>query len=70
MVKSKVAILNEELCKGCKLCVRECPVGAITELDIVNKNGYEITTVDEEKCIGCGMCYRICPDYVYTIIER
>ena len=54
-------------CKGCHLCIGNCPVGAITPLTEVNKKGYEIIRVDEDKCIGCGGCYRICPDYVFII---
>ena len=58
---------NQELCKGCRLCVGNCPVQAITPLDAVNKKGYEIIEVDQDKCIGCGICYKICPDYVFTV---
>ncbi|WP_313163561.1 4Fe-4S binding protein [Sedimentibacter sp.] len=64
MAKSKADI---SLCKGCRLCVGQCPKSAIEPLTEVNKKGYEIIRVDAEKCIGCGMCYRICPDYVFTI---
>lgn len=58
---------DTDLCKGCRLCVGQCPTSAIVPLDTVNKKGYEIIRIDEEKCIGCGMCYKICPDYIFTI---
>ena len=58
---------NVELCKECRLCVRACPVHAITPLEKVNKNGYKIISVNEDLCIGCGICYKTCPDYVFTI---
>lgn len=54
-------------CKGCHLCIGNCPVQAIIPLTEVNKKGYEVIRVDEGKCIGCGGCYKICPDYVFTI---
>lgn len=61
------ASANVELCKGCRLCVGNCPRQAIIPLETVNKKGYEIIAVDQERCIGCGICYKVCPDYVFTV---
>lgn len=58
---------NTELCKGCRLCVNNCPRKAIIPLEKVNKKGYEIIEVDQDLCIGCGICYKVCPDYVFTV---
>ena len=43
-----------ELCKGCTLCSRKCPVGAITG---TVKNPHFI---DTSKCIKCGVCISSC----------
>lgn len=64
MAKAKA---NVELCKGCRLCVVNCPRKAILPLETVNKKGYEIISIDEDLCIGCGICYKVCPDYVFTV---
>lgn len=64
MAKAKTDV---ELCKGCRLCVANCPKGAIVPLTDVNKKGYEIISVDESLCIGCGICYKVCPDYVFVV---
>lgn len=64
MAKAKA---DTERCKGCRLCVGNCPRSAIIPLFEVNKKGYEIIKIDEELCIGCGICYKVCPDYVFTV---
>lgn len=43
-----------EKCKGCTLCSRVCPVGAITG---TVKNAH---VIDKAKCIKCGACVEKC----------
>lgn len=62
---------NEELCKGCGLCVGACPK-KILELatDKLNKKGYHPARMIEggqEKCIACAMCALMCPDVVIKV---
>lgn len=51
----KVIKINEELCKGCTKCARNCPVGAI---EGTVKNPHKI---NQDKCIKCGACINACP---------
>ncbi|MFO8100573.1 MAG: NADH-quinone oxidoreductase subunit NuoF [Dehalococcoidia bacterium] len=44
-----------EKCKGCGLCVKNCPVGAISQ-----EAKKEPAVIDQEKCIKCGTCYDVC----------
>ena len=43
-----------DACKGCTLCSRKCPVGAISG---TVKNPH---TIDTNKCIKCGVCMDSC----------
>lgn len=61
--------INENLCKGCGLCVRACPKHIITlSKTKINAKGYHPAEVtDMEACIGCTSCARTCPDVVIRI---
>ena len=46
--------IDEERCKGCALCLAECPQGAISgERKAVHR-------IDQSRCIKCGACYDVC----------
>ncbi|MDR0883977.1 MAG: 4Fe-4S binding protein [Oscillospiraceae bacterium] len=62
-------IIDENICKGCSLCVTACPKDIVAlNTDKLNAKGYHTALVfDPEKCIGCAMCAIICPDCAITV---
>lgn len=50
-----VAIIDEQTCIGCTLCIQACPVDAILGA------AKQMHTVIEEECTGCELCVAPCP---------
>jgi NADH:ubiquinone oxidoreductase subunit F (NADH-binding)/(2Fe-2S) ferredoxin/NAD-dependent dihydropyrimidine dehydrogenase PreA subunit len=48
-------VIDAETCKGCGLCLRDCPAEA------VSGEKREPHHIDAELCIQCGVCYEDCP---------
>ena len=51
----QVAVIDETVCIGCKLCIDACPVDAI--LGAPKK----MHTVISTECTGCELCVPVCP---------
>ena len=47
--------IDPEKCQACMICLRQCPVGAISG----GKN--QIHVIDQAKCTKCNTCFEVCP---------
>lgn len=65
-------IVNEKFCKGCALCVENCPQHFIRISKRITPEGYHPAEfVDpEEKCTGCTLCALICPDAAIEVYRQ
>ena len=54
--KQPNALINEDLCSICRMCIGTCPYNAISIVD-------EKIKINEELCMGCGICSITCPAY-------
>ena len=50
-----VAVIDEQYCIGCTLCIQACPVDAIVGA------ARQMHTVIAEECTGCELCVEPCP---------
>lgn len=59
----RVAIIDEQICIGCTLCIQACPVDAILGA------AKQMHTVIEDECTGCDLCLPPCPVDCIEMVE-
>jgi len=57
------AVINEEFCIGCTLCISACPIDAIVGAPIM------MHSVLNSICSGCGLCIPTCPTDCIELIS-
>ena len=60
--------INQELCKGCEICISFCPKEVIAPAEKLNSSGYlPAAFTDSGECTGCAICALVCPDVVIEV---
>lgn len=54
IVGQRIPLVHPELCKGCKMCEKECPMHVAKVVE-------GKATIDPNTCNHCGRCIRKCP---------
>ena len=58
-----VAVIDEQICIGCTLCIQACPVDAIVGA------AKQMHTVVRDLCTGCDLCVAPCPVDCIDMVE-
>ena len=69
MAKIKI---NKNRCKGCYLCVVNCPHALIKISPELGPKGVKtvyFTASSGGKCTGCGMCALVCPECIIEVYK-
>ena len=60
--------IDQELCKGCEICIHFCPKHAISQSNKVNASGYPPASFDiSGECTGCAICAVVCPEVAIEV---
>ena len=53
--EKRVAVIDEQVCIGCTLCIQACPV------DCILGAAKQMHTIIQDECTGCELCIPPCP---------
>lgn len=58
----KLAVINQNGCTGCEVCIVFCPVDCIEIVPGAQHTQLQqVVEVDLARCIGCSLCAKNCP---------
>lgn len=68
MAMKGCVVVDTEHCKGCGVCVANCPTNTLALAKVVNGKGYNYSYMaNPDNCTGCSNCAVVCPDTVISV---
>lgn len=61
-VEGPTVLVNEDLCKGCGLCIEVCPPDVLFRSTRLNHLGFHPVAYTGDSCTACGVCFYACPE--------
>jgi len=67
-----IVSVKAETCKACSLCVKRCPMEALSlqEFSQAKNNKGKASVLEADRCIGCGVCAYKCPTGSLALVSR
>lgn len=64
-------IIDETYCKGCELCIINCPQDVLLiDTDHLTPKGYHPARLNADGCTGCAICAIVCPEAAITVYRE
>lgn len=60
-----VATIEQDRCKGCRLCLKRCPFNSVRY-----DRRFEKCRIEARNCYGCGVCRSTCPEDAISLLAR
>ena len=61
--------IDKTRCKGCYLCVVNCPNALIKISPELGPKGVKTAYFISGKCTGCAMCAMVCPECIIEVYK-
>ena len=63
--------VNELYCKGCELCVDQCPQEVLAlDMGRLTPKGFHPVQLISDGCTGCAICAVVCPEAALIVYRE
>jgi 2-oxoglutarate ferredoxin oxidoreductase subunit delta len=63
--------VSDKYCKGCELCVVQCPQEVLAlDVERFTPKGFHPVHIIKDGCTGCAICAIVCPEAALTVYRE